>query len=79
VRSLVVVATGPGTDRYMTRILASMPARDPEVVICVRVPGTNHLFTSSTGREAVLDAVESWVMECFAGTAEPVALLASGS
>jgi pimeloyl-ACP methyl ester carboxylesterase len=79
VRSLVVVATGPGTDRYMTRILASMPARDPGVVSCVRVPETNHLFTSGAGREGVLAAVESWVMECFPGNAEPVARLASGS
>jgi len=70
VRSLVVVATGPGTDRYMTRILASMPARAPGAVSYVRVPGTNHLFTSGAGRDAVLAALERWVIEFFAGRAE---------
>ena len=79
VRSLVVVAAGPGTDRYMKRILASMPARAPGVVSCVRVPGTNHLFTSGVGRDAVLAALERWMMEGFAGNAEPAVHPASGS
>ncbi len=65
VRSLVVVAAGQGTDRYMTRILAALPARAPGLVAFVRVPGTNHLFTSGAGGDAVLSALERWVMESF--------------
>jgi len=71
VHSLVVVAADGGTDHYVTRILESMPARTPGVVSCVRVPGTNHLFTSGAGRDAVLSALERWVMETFGGSAEP--------
>lgn len=65
--SLVVVAADGEIDRYVTRILATMPDRARRVVTCVRVPETNHLFTSGAGREAVLDALERWMMESFGG------------
>ena len=79
VHSLVVVAAGQGTDRYVTRILESSPARASGVVSCVRVPGTNHLFTKGAGRDAVLTAVERWVMESFGGNAQAVVRRRSGS
>lgn len=78
VRSLVVVAVGQRADRYVTRILETMPTRAPGLVACVRVPGTNHLFTSGAGRDAVLTALERWVMEGFGSSAEPVARQTSG-
>ena len=71
VRSVVVVAEEKGTDRYVTQILAAMPERAPGAVSCVRVPRTNHLFTGGSGRDAVLEALERWVIECFGGRVEP--------
>jgi len=78
VRSLVMVAAGERTDRYVTRILETMPARAPGVVSCVRVPGTNHLFTSGAARDVVLAALERWVMDGFGRNDESAAVIARG-
>jgi pimeloyl-ACP methyl ester carboxylesterase len=69
VHALVVVAEGQGTDLDMDRIIESLPARSSGAVSCVHVPDTNHLFTSGSGRDAVLLAVERWVLRCFGGDA----------
>jgi len=76
--SLVVVAAGHGTDRYVERVLRSMPARAQGSVTRVRVPGTNHLFTSGTGRAAVLAALEQWMTRNFGNLPEAVALQEGG-
>jgi pimeloyl-ACP methyl ester carboxylesterase len=79
VRSLVVVAGEEDTERYVARILESMPDRAPDAVACVRVPQTNHLFTRGRGRDGVLSAVERWMTENFSENAEPAVQAASGS
>ena len=43
------------------------------MVTCVRLSRTNHLFTSGAGQDAVLDALECWMTECFGGAAQPLA------
>jgi len=78
VRSLVVVAAGETTDRYVVRILESIPARGPGVVSCIGVPGTNHLFTRGAGRDIVLAAVERWVIDGFCRNVEPAAAVFAG-
>lgn len=78
VHSLVVVAAGHGTDRYVDRVLRSMPVRAQELVTCVRIPDTNHLFTSGAGRAGVLAAVDPWMTRNFGGLPDAVALQGSG-
>jgi len=78
IHSLVVVAAEQANDRYVTRILESLPASAPGVLARVRVPDTNHLFTAGLGREAVLGAVERWALEHFGG-ARAAALAGRGS
>lgn len=65
VRSLVVVSADEGTERLVARVLELVPDRAPDAVTCVRVPGTNHLFTRGTGRDGVLSALDSWMVENF--------------
>lgn len=63
VDSLVVVAAGQQNERFVARILATLPATARARVTCVPIPGTNHLFTSGGGSEPVVDAIEPWVIE----------------
>jgi hypothetical protein len=72
VPSLVVLAKGQKADHDVRRILASKPSHPLGAVSCERVPGTNHLFTTGRGRDAVLDVVERWVMARFGGNAGAV-------
>ncbi len=71
VPSLVVVAAGHDTDRYVTRVLDSMTPRSAGGVTCVRLPGTNHLFTRGSGRDDVVAALEQWVIKRFDGSLAP--------
>jgi alpha-beta hydrolase superfamily lysophospholipase len=71
--SLIVVAAEQGTDRYMRRILACVPGRGAGMVTYASVPGTNHLFTGGSGGEAVIAALERWVIENCVGKRESIA------
>jgi pimeloyl-ACP methyl ester carboxylesterase len=73
VPSLVAVAAAQQNDQYMARILEVVPPECVERVSYVRVPGTNHVFTGGWGREVVVAAIESWVMEHFGGEPAPAA------
>ncbi len=70
--SLVVVAAGQRTDRYVTRIIATLPPRTSGLLACVRVPATNHLFTGGDGRDAVVLALEDWMVVRFGGGVAPL-------
>jgi alpha-beta hydrolase superfamily lysophospholipase len=71
VQSLVVVAERQRADSDLPRILHSLPKEHAQLVSVVRVPRTNHLLTSGGAREAVVAAIERWVLERFVARRAP--------
>jgi pimeloyl-ACP methyl ester carboxylesterase len=63
--SFVAVAEGQDMDRCVSCALDSLPTNGPRMVTLIRVPQTNHIFTSGHARDIILDAVEQWsVAQC---------------
>lgn len=65
VPSLVVLAQGLGTDRYMDRIHRSFPPVAPEILHTVAIPETNHILTAGDARRATEEALDAWVAARF--------------
>lgn len=63
--SLVVVALGPINDRYVTRIVESLPATGRALNTFLRVPESNHILTTGPARDVVLRAIEQWMRQHF--------------
>jgi pimeloyl-ACP methyl ester carboxylesterase len=63
--SVVVLAKGLGTDRYMERIVGTLPLAGGNVVRTVLIPDTNHILTAGAARRSTAEALCAWVAELF--------------
>lgn len=65
VPSLVVVAKGLGTDRYMERVNRAFPPVGADLLSTVAIPDTNHILTAGEARRATEAALEAWAESRF--------------
>lgn len=71
VPSLVVLAKGLGTDRYMDRLNRAFPPADADLLRIELIPETNHILTAGEARELTCGALESWVEDRFPRSIAP--------
>lgn len=63
VPSLLVVASGLGTDRYMERITRTFLPTEVDIVRTVLIPDSNHILTAGEARRQTENALVAWVAD----------------